>query len=233
MGDIAFDAVLSSDVPLGGGLSSSASMAVVLSTLVEELLGDAARNTVEGKTARALRCQKAEHEYPGTMCGIMDQFISALGQRNNALLIDCRSAKATPVPLESPDIKFLIFNSGVTHSLNDGQMPCGGYNQRVKSCTRAADIIRADHPDKTIAAGAGGLRDVDLDMLMAYADKVGVGGGFDELTFKRAKHVVGENTRCQKMAALLPKAKTEADFQVSEGEGEGGGERVKRDERSE
>lgn len=81
-----FDAVVCSSVPLGGGLSSSASLEVATYTFLEALDG---KSTTSQK-AKALACQKAEHDFAGMPCGIMDQFISVMGQQGHALLIDCR-----------------------------------------------------------------------------------------------------------------------------------------------
>lgn len=84
-----FDAVVVSTVPLGGGVSSSASVEVGTYTFMDELNG-LVDDTSMPKTDKALACQKAEHEYAGMPCGIMDQFISMLGKKDHALLIDCR-----------------------------------------------------------------------------------------------------------------------------------------------
>ena len=81
-----FDAEIVSSVPLGGGLSSSASLEVATYTFLEQLTGSSAGNQKE----KALACQKAEHDFAGMPCGIMDQFISTMGRAANALLIDCR-----------------------------------------------------------------------------------------------------------------------------------------------
>ena len=81
-----FNAVINSNVPLGGGLSSSASLEVAVATLMEELGG-----VSFGKVEKALMCQQVEHVYAKMACGIMDQFISALGEKDHAMLLDCRS----------------------------------------------------------------------------------------------------------------------------------------------
>ena len=84
-----FNAVINSNVPLGGGLSSSASLEVAVATLMEELSG-----VKFGRTEKPLLCQKAEHVFAKMACGIMDQFISALGEKDHAMLLDCRSQDA-------------------------------------------------------------------------------------------------------------------------------------------
>lgn len=84
-----FDAVIISSVPLGGGVSSSASVEVGTYIFLDELNG-LTNDTSIPKTEKALACQKAEHDYAGMPCGIMDQFISMLANKDHALLIDCR-----------------------------------------------------------------------------------------------------------------------------------------------
>lgn len=82
----AFDAMIASSVPLGGGLSSSASLEVATYTFLEQLTGKEEKDL----KAKALACQKAEHEFANMPCGIMDQFISVMGKKGSALLLDCR-----------------------------------------------------------------------------------------------------------------------------------------------
>jgi galactokinase len=94
--NFAFNAVMISDVPIGSGLSSSASLEVSIATLLEKLC-DLKVPGVE----KALRCQKAEHTFVGTPCGIMDQFISSMGQKNHLLLIDCRHSSYELIPFGS------------------------------------------------------------------------------------------------------------------------------------
>ena len=89
-----FDAVIASSVPFGGGLSSSAALEVAAATLLEQIFGKPL-DPIE----KALLCQKAEHEFAGVPCGIMDQFTSVLAQPDHALLLDCRSRTTTPVPM--------------------------------------------------------------------------------------------------------------------------------------
>ena len=85
-GDVpSFDATIVSSVPLGGGVSSSASLEVATFTFLEEVTG-----TKIDQLKKALACQKAEHDFAGMPCGIMDQFISVMGRSDHALLIDCR-----------------------------------------------------------------------------------------------------------------------------------------------
>ena len=93
------DVLVNSNVPLGGGLSSSAALEVATATLLEAVTGPAL-DTIE----KALLCQKAEHEYAGVPCGIMDQFTSVMGQADHLMLLDCRSTEVQMVPLNDPDV---------------------------------------------------------------------------------------------------------------------------------
>ncbi|XP_017339133.2 galactokinase isoform X2 [Ictalurus punctatus] len=141
----AFKAVIASSVPLGGGLSSSASLEVAVYTFLQQLCPDDGDNI-----AKALACQKAEHTHAGMPCGIMDQFISVLGKEGHALLIDCRSLEATAVPLYDPDLVILITNSNVKHALTGSEYP-----SRRKQCEEAAAIM-----------GKRSLRDATLHDLL-------------------------------------------------------------------
>src|ERR1043166_4562 len=101
-----FDAVIGSTVPFGGGLSSSAALEVATATLLEQI-SKKRLDPIE----KALLCQKAEHEFAGVPCGIMDQFTSVLARENHALLLDCRSRVATSVPMADPGVTVLIINT--------------------------------------------------------------------------------------------------------------------------
>ncbi|MDO5565819.1 MAG: galactokinase, partial [Planctomycetia bacterium] len=165
-----------SNVPLGGGLSSSASLEVAVATLVQSL----AEQKLD-PVATALLCQKAEHEFAKMPCGIMDQFISVLGQKDHAMLLDCRSYTPTMVPLADPGIQVLITNSNVKHSLTGSEYP-----QRRKACEDASKIL-----------GVAKLRDANMTMLLDAREQLG------DVVFRRAKHVIGENDRTQRMANAL------------------------------
>jgi galactokinase len=171
-----FDAVIDSSVPVGGGLSSSAAIEVSAATLLEMLTG-----VNLGGVAKALLAQKAEHEYAGMPCGIMDQFISAMGQEGHALLIDCRSHETQAVPLDDPGVTVLIINTNVKHELTGGE-----YAQRRAQCEAAA-----------AALGVKALRDATLEQLEAAH------GRLDALVFARAHHIITENTRTLAAADAL------------------------------
>jgi galactokinase len=157
-----------STVPLGGGLSSSAALEVATATLLEAITGKKI-DPVE----KALLCQKAEHEFAGVPCGIMDQFISVMGKRDHALLLDCRSCKTDFVPMTDPSVSVLIVNTNVKHELSGGE-----YAQRRAQCETAAKIL-----------GIPSLRDATADMLEEKRAQM------DNVIFRRARHVISEIER--------------------------------------
>ena len=164
--------LITSDVPRGAGLSSSAALEIATGYAFQvlnhlNLLGE----------ELALLAQGAENNFVGVQCGIMDQFISALGRAGHALLIDCRNLDARPVPLPG-DAKIVICDSSVRHEHGSS-----GYNDRRAQCEEAVRILRDPLP--RIAA----LRDVTLADLDRY------GHLLSPVVFKRARHIVSENAR--------------------------------------
>ena len=140
----ALDVLIHSTVPLGGGLSSSAALEVATATLLEAVSGQRL-----DPIRKALLCQKAEHDYAGVPCGIMDQFTSVLGQASHLLLLDCRSTQVQMVPLTDPEVEVLIINTNVKHELTGGE-----YAQRRSQCEAAARTM-----------GVPSLRDATMEML--------------------------------------------------------------------
>ncbi|NWS82109.1 GALK1 Galactokinase, partial [Toxostoma redivivum] len=171
-----FSAVMASDIPLGGGLSSSAALEVATYTFLQQLCPD------DGDlVAKALACQKAEHTFAGMPCGIMDQFISVMGKEGHALLIDCRSLETVAVPLSDASLAVLITNSNVRHTLTGSEYPT-----RRQHCEQAA-----------AALGKASLRDATLAELEEARSRLG-----DEV-FRRARHVIGEIARTAQAAQAL------------------------------
>ncbi|NWZ82221.1 galactokinase [Poecile atricapillus] len=171
-----FSAVMASDIPLGGGLSSSAALEVATYTFLQQLCPD------DGDlVAKALACQKAEHSFAGMPCGIMDQFISVMGKEGHALLIDCRSLETVLVPLSDASLAVLITNSQVRHTLSGSEYPT-----RRRQCEEAA-----------AALGKASLRDATLAELEEARSRLG-----DEV-FRRARHVIGEIARTAQAAQAL------------------------------
>lgn len=124
------DIVIASSVPLGSGLSSSASVEMAVATMLEQASG-ASMSVLQ----RARLCQRAEHIFAGVPCGIMDMLTSAAGRADHALLIDCESCTWRPVPLPK-DVAIVVFNSNVRHSLAGGE-----YAKRRDACEAAASKL--------------------------------------------------------------------------------------------
>ncbi|MET3598483.1 galactokinase [Martelella mangrovi] len=181
------DILVSSSVPVGSGLSSSAALEVVVGYTLLSLSGHAV-DTVE----LAQICQKAENDYVGMRCGIMDQFISCNGVHDHALMIDCRSLERKPVPID-PKARIVVANSMVHHALADGE-----YNKRRNSCEEGVRLLTPALGD--IAA----LRDVSFAALEENRDFL------PELTYRRCRHIVTENERVLTAAEVLERGDLEA-----------------------
>jgi len=180
------DLAVASAVPPESGLSSSAAFCVALTLAFER-----AQGLELAAAARARIAHRAEHGFVGVACGIMDPFASALGRRDHALRLDCRSAAFELVPLPSDRLAWLIAHSGVTRRLAGG-----GYGDRVAECRRAFDAARAAG---LAAPDARALRD------LAVADLPALERRLEPIEFRRARHVIRENARvlafCERLAA--------------------------------
>ena len=168
------------DVPLGSGLSSSAAVEVATALAVTSLLGV---DYPRPKLARL--CQRAENEFVGANCGIMDQFISANGAEDHALLLDCRdlSFKLAPIPAS---IALVIANTMVKHSVAGGE-----YTSRRAEVEEAAAVIARHRPEVRF------LRDATMEDLEKWGDEMSPNA------LKRARHVITENTRTVAAAEAL------------------------------
>lgn len=175
-----FSLSLLGDVPLGSGLSSSAAVEVATALAVTSLLGV---DYPRPKLARL--CQRAENEFVGANCGIMDQFISANGEEDHALLLDCRdlSFMLAPIP---PNVALVIANTMVKHSVAGGE-----YTTRRAEVEEAAAVIACHRPEVKF------LRDATVDDLNKW------GAEMSPNALKRAHHVITENTRTVAAAEAL------------------------------
>jgi galactokinase len=165
------DLLIHSTVPVGSGLSSSAALEV--STALA--LGAGSMDKME----LARLCQRAENEFVGMPCGIMDQFVSIFGRENAALLIDCRTLEHRAVPLPE-NVAIIAVNSMVKHELGSS-----AYRQRVAECAEAVQFIRVSH------SGVKTLRDATLGMLDA---------AMGDVAMRRARHVISEDNRVLEFA---------------------------------
>lgn len=172
------DIVLSGDVPMSSGLSSSAALEIAVGKTCQ-ILGNLALTLTE----IALIGQKAENRFVGANCGNMDQLTSALGQKDHFVMIDCRSLETTPTPVPQ-GYSIAIINSNVKHDLVTGE-----YNSRRQECERAAAFF-----------GVKALRDVSIARFEAEAQAL---KAHHQLAYKRAKHIVYENQRVLDAALAL------------------------------
>jgi galactokinase len=166
------DILIRSDVPLGAGLSSSASLEVATAFALI-----AQSNRELPKLEIAQLCQRAENEFVGAPVGIMDQFVSCFGQSNHVIFLDCRSLAHQAVPLPT-NIRLIMCNTMVKH-----EIASGAYNERRKNCEEAVAIL------KKVIPNIRALRDVTSDQLQKHAQLL------SEILYRRARHVITENTR--------------------------------------
>jgi galactokinase len=178
------DLLVTSDVPRDSGLSSSAALGVAVAAAF-----DAAFDLDLGPLGCARVAHRGENGFVGVACGILDQFACALGRRDHALAIDCRTGSVEPVPMPEGRVALLIAHSGVTRSLAGG-----AYGDRVRECAEALAAARAAG---LVAATATALRDLPARALPALARAA------PERAFRRARHVVTENARVQAFRAAL------------------------------
>ncbi len=171
-----FNAILTSNVPIGAGMSSSAAVECAMVFALNELL-----HAGLDKIEMVKMAQKAEHEYAGVMCGIMDQFASMMGKANHVIKLDCRTLEYEYVPFNLEGIKILLLNTNVKHSLASSE-----YNTRRNECTQAVEWIKEHIPE------INSLRNVTEEMLDNYVLPK------NELIDKRARFVVQEINRLQK-----------------------------------
>ena len=164
------DLVISGNVPHSSGLSSSAALEVAIGKFCQQL-----SDLPLTHTEIALIGQKAENKFVGANCGNMDQLISALGQKDHLLMIDCRSLETQPTPVPK-DVAVIIVNSNVPHDLVTGE-----YNTRRWQCEKAAEFF-----------GVKALRDVSVEEFQKREAEL---TALNALVAKRARHVVTENQR--------------------------------------
>jgi len=165
-----------SNIPKGAGLSSSAALEVVTALTIAKL------NLLEIKPLEmALLCRRAENNFVGVSCGIMDQYVSCLGQKNYTLFIDCRSNDYEPVPFKDPNYQIVICNSKIQRGLANSE-----YNRRREECKIATEFFK-HKLNREIRA----LRDISIDEYRKYQ------GQLPKVIARRARHIISENYRVQ------------------------------------
>ena len=168
--------VFTSNIPQRAGLSSSAALEVVTALTMAKL------NSLEIKPLEmAHLCRRAENNFVGVACGIMDQYVSCLGQKNYALFIDCRSNDYELIPLKDPNYQIIICNSKVQRGLVDSE-----YNKRKEECKIATEFFK-HKLNREIRA----LRDIAIDEYEKYQAQL------PEIIARRARHIISENYRVQ------------------------------------
>ncbi len=170
------DLLIESDVPIGAGLSSSAAIEVAVGYALLQLAEEPIQ--LVDLVDLALAAQRAEQEYAGTRCGIMDQYVACLGVEKHALLIDCRSLEYRAVPFDLTEARVVICNSMVRHDLATGE-----YNVRRAECEEGVRRL-ANHLPGIVA-----LRDVEPEDFDQYA------GGLPAVVQRRCNHVITEIAR--------------------------------------
>jgi galactokinase len=171
---------ITGEVPLGSGLSSSAAIEIAVGYALLR-----ASDQVIDRNALALNCQRAENEFVGARCGIMDQFVSSNGQQGHALMIDCRSLDYQAIRLP-PQIRLVVCNTMVKH-----EHSAGGYNARRSECEEGVRRLAAVLP------GMRALRDVTAEQLEQHRSLL------PEVVYRRCRHVISENNRVLCMVEAL------------------------------
>ncbi len=183
-----FDVVFGGNIPQGAGMSSSAALECGIATALNHLF-----DLGLDQTSIAKLSQKAENEYVGVKCGIMDQFANVFGKRNHVIRLDCRSLAYEYFPFEIEGYKIVLFDTNVSHSLASSE-----YNVRRQQCEEGVRLLQQHGLE------IKNLRDVTLDMLVQYKSV------FDEVIFRRCWYVVEENKRVEEACYFLEQGDLEA-----------------------
>ena len=176
-----YDMLFEGNVPLGAGLSSSASIEVVTAYAFNDLLGLGLNLTAIAKVA-----QQAEHTYAGVQCGIMDQFVASNGQKDHALFLKCDTLEFVQVPLRLDGVAIVITNSHSPHRLDSGT-----YNERVQACQKAVECIRAE-------VQIAYLSELSPETFERVQHTL-----TDPVLLRRARHVVSETQRTKDAVQAL------------------------------
>ena len=182
-----FDALYFGNVPNGAGLSSSAALEVVTSVMINDFYG-LGYNLIE----LAKLSQQAENKFVGMNCGIMDQFASAMGKQDNAILLDCNTLNYSYCPIKLQGVSILIANTNNNHKLTGSQ-----YNTRRSQCEEALKRIQKELKVNCLCE----VKPSQLEKVQAFIN--------DDLLFKRARHAITEDARTLQAVDLLKKGDLE------------------------
>lgn len=194
-----FDCVFGGNVPIGAGMSSSAAIETGLAFAINHM------QQFNYPTIDMVKfSQKAEHEYAGVQCGIMDQFAAMHGKDSHVIKLDCRSLEYELYPLDMTDQLVILVNTGVKHSLASSE-----YNKRRQECEAGVAIIKKYKPE------VNSLRDVSLNLLNAHKDEM------NPVVYDRCSYVIEENLRLENACAALEKSDFDTFGQMMYGSHEG------------
>jgi len=175
------DCVFGGNIPIGAGVSSSAAIENGFAFALNEIFHLKIDSLTLVKMSR-----KAEHEYAGVMCGIMDQFASMYGKADHAIKLDCRSLDYEYVKIDLSEYLIILINTKVSHTLASSE-----YNTRRKECETGVEIL------KKYNSSIKALRDVDIELLLKHEKE------FDPVVYKRCTFIISENMRVEKAAEAL------------------------------
>ncbi len=178
---LGFDCIIDSQLPIGSGISSSAALECGIAYGVNELF-DLGISTLDMiKLSR-----DAEHQFVGTMCGIMDQFAVMISKKRHVVLLDCESVSYSLIPMNLKPYKLLLLNTNVSHNLASSE-----YNTRREECEAAVRFIQQRYPE------VNSLRNAENQIIDT------VRGQMDDTLYKRSHFIINENLRVQKAADAL------------------------------
>jgi len=193
--DMLYDVML----PIKAGLSSSAAIEVVTAVVINAFSGEAGGRTAKNGVELALLSQKAENDYVGVNCGIMDQYASTMGRAGHAMLIDCSTLVCEYIPVKLNGYTIVIANTNKPRSLIDSK-----FNERCSECAKAVEMMRHGQSGLSGKSGLQKLCSLTPDEFEKLAGLI-----TDKNVEKRARHVVYENARVYKAAEALRKGDAE------------------------
>ena len=178
-----FNSVFAGNIPGGAGMSSSAALENSFVFGLNELF-----NLGLSKNEMILVSQKAEHNFAGVKCGIMDQYASMFGIKKSALLLDCRTVESNPYKIDFKDYKLMLINSNIKHDLSES-----AYNNRRGVCEKVSDLLHID-----------ALRDASKEALDRIKDEI------TDDDYQKALYVINENNRVKQFSEAITKGDIEA-----------------------